>query len=96
MYILVGGSVGGGGGSSSTEAQEFSSPAGGTIVGLRNGANKVYTLSNSPGSAAALSLYINGILIPNNLYTLLGAVVTLGAGVPAPTVGQDIVAKYTY
>lgn len=87
----------GGGGSVKTDFQEFDGPAGGTIVGARDGVNKTYTLSHSP-NAPSLLVWISasGPMLQGIDYTLAGAVITLTAATPAPIITDTIFASYDY
>lgn len=84
-----GGGGGGGGGSTVTEIQE--SPS-----GVVDGANVTFLLSNSPSSAAAVKLYLDGGIQYQGIgldYTISGFIITMAA---APSSPQTLYADYTY
>lgn len=77
---------GGGGGGGGTPYQEVPS---GTI----NGVNTTFTVSTTPNSAAAFSLYQDGLILIQGVdYTLAGTTITMAT---APLFGQTLYAVYT-
>lgn len=65
-----------------------------TLTGTIDGANKIFTLANTP-VAGTLEVFINGLLLkPTTDYTLSGTTVTLTAAVSAPVTGDWISSRY--
>ncbi len=62
-----------------------------TPSGTVNGTNTTFTLSETPASASALVLTIDGVT--TTLYTLTGSTITMNT---APTLGQILSATYVH
>ena len=63
-------------------------------AGSVNGINAAFTLANTPSSAAALTLYKNGVLLSNaSDYSLTGAAITFAASA-IPQTGDTLQAYY--
>lgn len=74
----VGSGSAGGGGSVGTATQEYDAARGGTIVGVSNNTNAVFTLSGTPISSASVEVYRDGIFQTQGVdYTIAGSVITL-------------------
>lgn len=75
-----------------TPGSALGSPEQEVPAGLVNGVNTVYTTSFIPASAAALDFYLDGLLLPQSAYTLVGSTITLNT---APLPGQKVYVTYT-
>jgi hypothetical protein len=63
-------------------------------TGSVNGANKVFTLANTPYNSRTVRVYVNSLRLMQGAgkdYTISGAVITLAA---APSSGQNILVDY--
>lgn len=80
----------------STIIAEYSNPSGGTLTGLRNGANKAFDISNAPLPGGLFNVLINGVMLDPSDWSLAGITVTLGAGVTAPAAFESVVINYEY
>lgn len=78
--------VGSGGGGGGTAFQE-------TPAGAVNSSNVTFTLSQAPGSAAALDLFLDGLILYQGVdYSLSGSTITMTS---PPLFGQTLYATYT-
>lgn len=64
-----------------------------TLLGVVNNVNTSFTASQTPSSAAAFVLYLDGLYQPTSNYALVGNAVTM---VTPPMFGQQLSAVYTY
>lgn len=64
------------------------------LLGIKNGVNKVFTFVNIPSPNSETIIFAKAVLERNVDYTISANVITLSANIPAPTVGEMLIANY--